>query len=676
VTVRVLIAKPGLDGHDVGAKIVCRALRDAGMEVIYTGLRQSPDAIAKAAQEEDVGAVGLSILSGAYLPLCRRVKAALEERGVIDALLVVGGNIALADHDALREIGVDGIFPTGAPLDDLVEFIRTGGEPEPFTGDVQAGAPRTSPANQTRQVVWESGLEIKAVYTAEDVEKSGGFDGIGAPGEYPFTRGIHPEMYRRRPWTMRQYSGFGTAAQTHERFLYLIRNGQTGLNVAFDLPTQCGLDSDDAMAKGEVGRVGMAVDSLADIEEAFAGIDLNEITVSLTINGAAVPIMAMYFAMARKRGYDLASLRGTAQNDILKEFVGRGTWIFPVEPSIRLVGDTMEFCARHAPKYSPVSVCGYHIRESGANPAQEMAYGLAIARAYVDHALARGLDVDEAAGGLSFNFDIYGNLWEQVAKFRAGRRLWARILKEEYGAQDPRTMRMRMIAGGGGKGLTIEQPLNNVVRGAYYALASALSGTQTMALCSYDEAYTIPSEEAARLSLRTMQILMDEVAMTDTVDPLAGSWFVETTTNEMEKKIREIMARIEEQGGMVRAVASGLVQAEVNRQAYDQERRVRSGEVKKVGVNRYREEQAGRDVEFHPYREAEAQKQVRRLERVRAERDAAKVAGALEQVRAAAAAGDNVMFAAMDAVEAYATVGEVCAALKSVFGTYEEPVRF
>jgi methylmalonyl-CoA mutase N-terminal domain/subunit len=320
-------------------------------------------------------------------------------------------------------------------------------------------------------VFWESGLEVDPLYTAADLEVSGGNEGIGRPGAYPYTRGIHPGMYRKRPWTMRQYSGFGTAAETHERFLYLIEHGQTGLNVAFDLPTQCGLDSDDPMAEGEVGRVGMAVDTLADMEEAFADIDLNEITVSLTINGAAVPIMAMYFAMARKRGFALSDLRGTAQNDILKEFIGRGTWIFPVEPSIRLTGDTMEFCARNVPRYSPVSVCGYHIRESGASPAQEMAYGLSIARAYLDHALERGLDVDDVARGISFNFDIYGNLWEQVAKFRAGRRLWARILKEDYGAKHPRSMQLRMIAGGGGAGLTVQQPENNIVRGAYYALA-------------------------------------------------------------------------------------------------------------------------------------------------------------------------------------------------------------
>ncbi len=527
-----------------------------------------------------------------------------------------------------------------------------------------------------KPLFWESGLEIEPVYGPEDVEASGGWDGIGEPGAHPFTRGIHDLMYRKRPWTMRQYSGFGTASETHERFLYLIKHGQTGLNVAFDLPTQCGLDSDDPMAEGEVGRVGMAVDSLADVEEAFRDIDLNEITVSLTINGSAVAIMAMYFAMAKKRGFALPTLRGTAQNDILKEFIGRGTWIFPVEASIRLVGDTMEFCARNAPKYSPVSVCGYHIRESGATPAQEMAYGLSIARAYLDHALERGLEADGVARGITFNFDIFGNLWEQVAKFRAGRRLWATILKETYGVKDPKAMRLRMIAGGGGGGLTIQQPENNIMRGAYYGLASALSGTQTMALCSYDEAYTIPSEHAAKLSLRTMQLMMHEIGLCDTVDPLAGSWFVETTTNRMEALIREIMERLDKEGGIVRGVAEGRVQAEVNRQAFEREKRIQSGEMKKVGVNCFCEEEEEPEIEFHPYREAEAKKQVQRLEKIRKERDDASVKKTLEAVRKAASEGQNVMPAVIDAVGAYATVGEVCGALKEVFGTYEEPIRF
>ncbi len=525
-------------------------------------------------------------------------------------------------------------------------------------------------------VVWESGMRIKPVYTAEDVDRSGTPGNLGMPGEFPYTRGIHPLMYRKRPWTMRQYSGFGTAGETRKRFLYLLEHGQTGLNVAFDLPTQCGLDSDDPMAEGEVGRVGMAVDTLADMEEAFEGIDLQEISVSLTINGAAVPIMAMYFAMARKRGYDLSTLRGTAQNDILKEFIGRGTWIFPVAPSMRLVGDTMEFCARNLPKYSPVSVCGYHIRESGADPAQEMAYGLSIAKAYLDHATKRGLDIDDVAKGISFNFDIHGNLWEQVAKFRAGRRLWANILKEQYGARSPRSMQLRMIAGGGGGGLTIQQPENNIIRGAYYALASAISGAQTMALCCYDEAYTIPSEHATRLSLRTMQILMHETGLCDTVDPLAGSYFVETTTNEMEKRIVEIMDRIDKDGGIVRGIAEGRVQDEINRHAYERERKIASGEIKKVGVNCFTEEEEERDIEFHPYREEEAKEQIARLSRVRQERDNPAVETALEEVRAAASGSANVMPAVMAAVEAYATVGEVCGTLKDVFGTYQEPVRF
>jgi methylmalonyl-CoA mutase N-terminal domain/subunit len=535
----------------------------------------------------------------------------------------------------------------------------------------------SGPTDDVTPVFWESGLEIDAVYTRDDLRASGGDEEIGRPGEYPYTRGIHPRMYRKRPWTMRQYSGFGTAAETHERFLYLIERGQTGLNVAFDLPTQCGLDSDHPMAEGEVGRVGMAVDSLVDMEEAFADIDLNEITVSLTINGAAVPIMAMYFAMARKRGFALSDLRGTAQNDILKEFIGRGTWIFPVEPSIRLIGDTMEFCARNAPRYNPVSVCGYHIRQSGASPAQEMAYGLSIARAYLDHALERGLDVDDVARGITFNFDIHGDMWEQVAKFRAGRRLWAKILEKEYGAKHPRSQQLRMIAGGGGAGLTVQQPENNIARGAYYALASALSGTQTMALCSYDEAYTIPSEHAARLSLRTMQILMHEVGLCDTVDPLAGSYFVETMTNRMERLIVEIMERVADEGGIVRGVAEGRVQAEVNRQAYQRERALQSGEIKKVGLNCFVERgEEERPVEFHPYREAEGVKQLERLARVRRERDGRAVSAALEKVREDARRERNVMPAVMDAVELLATVGEVCSALKEVFGTYVEPIRF
>jgi methylmalonyl-CoA mutase N-terminal domain/subunit len=527
--------------------------------------------------------------------------------------------------------------------------------------------------DKNREVILESGIPVKPVYGPEDVK---GVEGIGRPGEFPFTRGIHPLMYRARPWTMRQYAGFGTPAETNERFKFLIGNGQNALNVAFDLPTQMGLDSDDPLAEGEVGRVGMAVDTLADMETAFDGIPIEKISVSLTINAVAAPIMAMYLVVAEKHGLPLAEVRGTAQNDILKEYIGRGAWIFPVEHGIRLVTDTIEFCARQAPKYYPVSVCGYHIRESGANPVQEIAYAYCIARAYIQEALKRGLQVDDFAERLSFNFDIFGNLFEQVAKFRAARKLWARILRDEFGAQKPGTMQMKMIAGGGGGGLTIEQPENNIVRGAYYALISALSGAQTMALCSYDEAYTIPTEKAALISLRTMQILVEEMGLCDTADPLGGSYYVEWLTNEMEGRITAEMKRVdEEMGGIVRAVGEGAVQREVAHQAWKTEQGFQDGSIPKVGVNKFRMDEEQRDVALHEYRPEQAEESIRRLNAVRASRDLQAVSAALNKVREAAANSQNVMPAMMDAVRVYATLGEITKTLKQVFGEFREPVR-
>jgi methylmalonyl-CoA mutase, N-terminal domain len=525
-------------------------------------------------------------------------------------------------------------------------------------------------------VINESGIEIKPLYTSADIEASGGAAMIGLPGEYPFTRGIHPLMFRKRPWTMRQYTGFGNASDTNRRFHYLIANGQTGLNVAFDLPTQIGLDSDDPLAEGEVGRVGMAVDTLRDFEVAFDGIDLDRITVSLTINGAAAILISMYLAMAQKRGYDVKRLRGTAQNDILKEFVGRGTWVFPVEPSLKLVGDTIEYCAKEAPKYTPVSVCGYHIRESGATPAQEIAYAFCIARAYADEAIKRGLGVDEFAGRLSYNFNIFGNIFEQVAKFRAARGLWAKIMKEQYGARDPASMLMRMIAGGGGSGLTLEQPELNIVRGAYYGLISALSGAQTMALCCFDEAYTIPTEYAQRISLRTMQLLIEEMGLCDTVDPLAGSYYVETLTNQMRTKIETIITDVDARGGIVKLIAEGRIQAEVSAQAYERQQALEAGTLRKVGVNCYRIDEEKGKVEFHPYNEDDARTQVAALNLARAERDQASVQRVLRRVRRDAEAGANLMPAIIEAVKAYASVGEITKELTGVYGRYREPIRF
>lgn len=530
--------------------------------------------------------------------------------------------------------------------------------------------------DKIREIVLESGIPLKPVYGPEDLV---GLEGPGQPGEFPFTRGIHPLMYRARPWTMRQYAGFGTPAETNERFKFLIANGQNALNVAFDLPTQMGLDSDDPLAEGEVGRVGMAVDTLADMETAFDGIPIDQISVSLTINAVAAPLMAMYFVVAEKHGVPLAEVRGTAQNDILKEYIGRGAWIFPVEHGLRLVTETMEFCARHAPRYYPVSVCGYHIRESGANPVQEIAYANCIARAYIQETLKRGLRVDDFAERISFNFDIFGNLFEQVAKFRAARRLWATILRDEFGAQKPGTMQMKMIAGGGGGGLTIEQPENNIVRGAYYALISALSGAQTMALCSYDEAYTIPTEKAALISLRTMQILVEEMGLCDTADPLGGSYYIEWLTTEMEKRIVAEMKRVEvEMGGMVRAVSEGAIQREVAHQAWKTEQGIQDGSIPKVGVNKYRLEPSFDNdrVALHEYKPEQAEESIRRTQTIRASRDQAAVRAALDRVREAARQPAGGLMPAMtEAVKAYATLGEITTTLKQVFGAFQEPVR-
>jgi len=531
-----------------------------------------------------------------------------------------------------------------------------------------------SNSEELKEIILESGIKVNPVYSPEDIKDINYKDKIGQPGEFPFTRGIHPLMYRKRPWTMRQYSGFGTARETNERFIWLLEQGQTALNVAFDLPTQLGLDSDDPLAEREVGRVGMAIDTLKDLEEAFAGIPIDKISTSLTINPLASVMLAMYLVVAEKHGVPWDKIRGTTQNDILKEYIGRGTWVFPVEPSIRLIGDVVEFCSKNVPRFNPFSVCGYHIRESGATPIQEMAYAFEIAITYIQEVLKRGLGIDDFAGRIAFNFDIHGNLWEQVAKFRAGRRLWAKIIKERFKATNPRSMTLRMIAGGGGGGLTIQQPENNIVRGAYYALISALSGTQTMALCSYDEAYTIPSKKAALISLRTMQILVDEMGLRDVVDPLGGSYYVEWLTNEIEKKIVECMKKVEEIGGMIKAVESGHIQREVSRQAYIHQKKIQSGEIAKIGVNKYVMEEEEAKIEFHPFNPEVAEEQKKKLKEIKSQRNDNEVEEALFELRKAAQTSENVMPHILKAVKSYATLGEITKVFKEVFGEFKEPI--
>ncbi len=529
------------------------------------------------------------------------------------------------------------------------------------------------------EVIYQSGIRVKSVYTPQDLDEVG-FDyekDLGDPGQYPFTRSLHPQGYRSRAWTTRQYTGFGTPRETNKRFKLMISHGQTGLNVAFDLPTQMGYDSDDSKVVGEVGRVGMPVDSLRDFEIAFEGIPLDRIGSGLTINAVASIMLAMYQAVAEKFGYPKEKISATPQNDILKEMIGRGAWIFPVEDAVRLVGDSIEYSAQELPRCNPVSICGYHIRESGATPAQEIACAFEIAKAYMDNVIQRGMHAEDAVGRFSFNLNVFGNLWEQIAKFRAARKLWAKMLREEYGVQDKKKLFLRGLFGGGGSGLTKDQPENNIMRGAFYALGAALSGAQTTALCSFDEAYTIPTPRAALLSLRTLEIIMDEVGLRDTVDPLAGSYFIETLTKQMEEKILDEMKQIQEIGGMVHAVATGFIQRKVARQAYEYEKGLQKGEYIKVGVNKYADEAEDQtDVELHEYNEEWADQQVSNLKELRRTRDNREVSRMLKDLEQGTRAGKNVMPLLVDCCRAYATVGEMAGVFRDIFGEWEEPSIF
>ncbi len=531
--------------------------------------------------------------------------------------------------------------------------------------------------DEVTDTLLQSGIHVKPLYTRKDLDEIG-FDpekDLGLPGEYPFKRGIHPLGYRSREWTTRQYTGFGTPRETNERFKLMISHGQTGLNVAFDLPTQMGLDSDDPSAEGEVGRVGMAVDSLRDFEVAFEGIPLDRIGVGLTINAVASIMLAMFQATAERYDFPKDRVSATPQNDILKEMIGRGAWIFPVRPAVRLIGDTIEYAMKELPRTNPVSVCGYHIRESGCSPVQEIAYAFQIANTYIDEVLKRGHAIDDFVRGFTFNLNVFGNLWEQVAKFRAARKLWAKNLIDRYGAKDKRSLLLRGIFGGGGYGMTKAQPENNIIRGAYYALAAALGGAQTTALCSFDEAYTIPTPRAALLSLRTFQILMEEIGLRDTVDPLAGSYFIETLTKQMEDKITEEMKRIDQIGGMIKAVETGYVQREVAKQAYEFEKGVQKGELIKVGVNKYTEGEE-MEVELHEYRVESVEEQIERLREVKRQRDNPKVVQTLNDLRRAAREDKNVMPFLLECCKAYATLGEMTKVFKEVYGEFKEPSLF
>jgi len=516
-----------------------------------------------------------------------------------------------------------------------------------------------------------SGEPIKRLYTPIDITDADPVNDIGFPGQYPYTRGIHPTGYRGRLWTMRMFAGFGTAEETNARFKYLLQQGQTGLSVAFDMPTLYGRDTDHPLVEGEFGKCGVAVSSLADMEILFDDIPVDQVTTSMTINSPAIVIWAMYIAAAEKRGIPMGNLGGTLQNDILKEYAAQNEYIYPIEPSMRMVVDTIEFAAKHMPKWNPVSVSGYHIREAGSTAAQELAFTLGDGLAYVKAALKRGLNIDDFAPRISFFFNAHNDFFEEIAKYRAARRIWARQMKEVYGAKNPRSWWMRFHTQTAGVSLTAQQPENNIVRVAIQALAAVLGGTQSLHTDGMDEALALPSEKAVTIALRTQQIIAEESGVTNTVDPLGGSYFVEALTDEMERQCLDYFRRIEEQGGMEAALEKGWIQREISDASYRFQREVDSNQRGIVGVNKYNVHEPLEIPLLAMDPEGEA-KHVARLNRVRRERDNERVQQTLAALRSAAEGDANLMYPVLDAVRAYATMSEICDVLREVFGVYRE----
>jgi methylmalonyl-CoA mutase N-terminal domain/subunit len=520
-----------------------------------------------------------------------------------------------------------------------------------------------------------SGMEIDTVYTPEDLPDFDYVRDLGHPGEYPFTRGVQPNMYRGRIWTIRQYSGFGTAEETNKRYRYLLEQGQTGLSVAFDLPTQIGYDSDHPLARGEVGKVGVAIDSLRDMEILLQDIPLNKVSTSMTINATAPILLAMYIALGKKQGVEPTELNGTTQNDILKEYIARGTHIFPPRPSMRVATDIFAYCARRVPRWNTISISGYHIREAGSTAAQEIGFTLANGIAYVQAAIDAGLDVDAFAPRLSFFFNSHINFLEEIAKFRAARRLWAKIMRERFGAKDSRSWTLRFHTQTAGCSLTAQQPHNNIVRTALEALAATLGGTQSLHTNSFDEAYAPPSEEAVTIAVRTQQVLGYESDIANVVDPLGGSYYIEHLTNSLEKEARQYIAKIDSLGGAVAAIEQGYQQREIQDSSYRYQKEIESGKRTVVGVNKFVSPYP-KIVGLLRVKPEVEKRQKERTTQVRKDRDNSKVEQALRRLEDAAQSNDNTMPAFLECVEAYATLGEICNVLRKIFSTQKEFLVF
>lgn len=527
-------------------------------------------------------------------------------------------------------------------------------------------------AKATAKFPERKNFEMQRLYTPLDIEDFDYGEKLGFPGQYPFTRGVQPTMYRGRLWTMRAYAGFATAEETNARYKYLLEAGQTGLSVAMDLPTQIGLDSDHELSHGEVGKVGVAIDSLADMEALFDGIPLDKVSTSMTINGPATVLLAMYVAVAEKQGVKPEDLKGTIQNDILKEYIARGTYIFPPRPSMRLITDTFEYCSKNIPKWNTISVGAYHIREAGASEVQEIAFAFANAMAYIDAAIKAGQKVDDFAPGISWIFTAGLDFFGEVAKFRAARRLWARIMKERYGASVPKAQMLRVHVHTAGSVLTAQQPLNNVVRITWQALSAVLGGIQSMACCAYDEAIALPTEESATLALRTQQLLAYESGVTDTIDPLAGSYYIETLTDKIEKEAYDYIDKIDRMGGAVAAIEQGYMQQEMAAHAYEYQHEVELGKRTVIGVNKFNDSKKLAEQDVLTADLSVGERQIARLEKMKAARDNEAVKAALEKLREAAKGTENLMPYLIDAVKTYATLGEICGVLREEFGEYKQ----
>jgi methylmalonyl-CoA mutase N-terminal domain/subunit len=515
--------------------------------------------------------------------------------------------------------------------------------------------------------------ETNRLYSPADVEPLDFERDISFPGNFPYTRGIHPTGYRGKLWTMRQFAGFSTPEETNARFKYLLAQGQNGISVAYDLPTLMGYDADSLLSEGEVGKCGVAVSSLADMEVLFNEIPLEHVTVSQTINAPASVLLAMYLVVAEKQGADWGKISGTLQNDILKEYIAQKEWIYPIRPAMKLVVDTFEFCTQHVPRYNPVSVSGYHIREAGATAIQELAFTLRDGLEYVEWGVRAGLELDAFVPRISFFFNAHNDFFEEVAKYRAARRIWAREMRDRFGSTNERTLKLRFHTQTAGVSLTVQQPLNNIVRVAIQALAGVLGGTQSLHTDAYDEALALPTDRAALIALRTQQIIAEETGVANTVDPLGGSYYVESLTQKMEERALDYFRRIDAMGGMVEAIEKGFPQREIQESAYQYQKAVERGEQVIVGVNKYAMEDEPGEVSTLVIDESVREHQVERLEQTRAHRDAGAVGNALEKLRRAAKNDENTMPATIEAVRAYATLGEICSALRDVYGIYEEP---